>query len=1019
MSILRIETLGTFAVYMDEQPLASLTSRKAQALLVYLMCHPGQYFSREHLQTLLWSDTPMLKARANLRQTLRKLLNAVPVNTISQRDLDIGFNHACPYWFDLEHVTQDDSLYSGAFMLGFSLRGAAVWEEWLFSKREAVTASLIEQWSKEAQRATDLQSAAVAIRYWQRVIELHPWMETPYRGLMQLYLQSGDRAAALAQYQSLKQSLNEELGVEPSAETQSLHERILSAETTRSNLPNPDLPSPFVGRSDEIAIITTTLRNPSTRLLTLLGFGGSGKTRLAIASAAATQSHFFDGTYFVDLTSSGLTLTATTIATVIGLKLTSRGSHQTELIDYLRHRRVLLVLDNFESVLNDANTVALVQAIIRSAPKVTMLVTSRAPLRLRSEQIFPIEGLGLTTDAPALFQRAARRVNMRFSADAAPIQHICQLVAGIPLALELAASLLRLLTVQELCEEIERDIKILQANYQDMPPHHRSIEVVLQSTWDRLATNQQAILAKLALFRGGFTRESARAIAQATPFALSELIALSLVQPQGNGRFTLHPLLCQFAAKQLTNDISACQQTHGDWFIEQLLAYQTDAHVCNQFVRAEKDNLFQAWLNLASQRRVALLNRAADTIHHSLMQLNQYEDAIELYQRSIQLFERNQKRPEAEDGLLANLYSRYTSVLLYFGRTNDALIAAERSIMLATRVEDDAGIALAYSTSGDIKRRAGQLKEGLRELRFALDLYRRSEDQPRHCARVLNHIAIVEMEMGHEQDALDKFVEALALTRQQQDANGEAYVLHNIARIDQKAGRFIAAQQRFEASFALFEQLQNHTMRGSCLSNLALIGIAQNDLELAKRLLISAETHLDKSIRADHHALLQRVFGRLALKSGRLLAAKARLDRAYQLAATDGHASLAVRMLSDLIEITLAANEYETASSLLATMVHEVVGFSADVYQQLVRLNRADYLVATNQRALAQPLLTELRGVATGFNWFELQRLALLLRKLDSSKQCTIKHLKSQESRQTNDDNIVHKYHFQDAKDTL
>ncbi|MCA9981837.1 MAG: hypothetical protein KDD89_13425, partial [Anaerolineales bacterium] len=303
MTTLTVWALGSLEIRWGEQPLTALRQRKPQALLVYLLCHSRQQFSREHVELLLWSESQPAKARQSLRQTLRLLRQALPPDFLREERGQVGLNPTAAYWFDLEQLSHDITLYRGEFLLGFALKNAPVWDDWLQAQREMVAGQFVAALDRAAHTAVDSQQYPLALSHWQRALAINPWHEQTHRAIMQVYVALGDRAAALAQYEAVCNLLGDDLGAEPDPQTTALAEQIRTAvadTTPRHNLPH--LANPFFGRTAEQATLRAHLQNPATQLVTLVGLGGMGKTRLALEVAHQLVPVLAGGVWWVDCT---------------------------------------------------------------------------------------------------------------------------------------------------------------------------------------------------------------------------------------------------------------------------------------------------------------------------------------------------------------------------------------------------------------------------------------------------------------------------------------------------------------------------------------------------------------------------------------------------------------------------------------------------------------------------------------------------------------------------------------------
>ena len=331
-------------------------------------------------------------------------------------------------------------------------------------------------------------------------------------------------------------------------------------EAGMKNLPAPR--TSFVGRASELDEIDRLLEDPDCRLLTLVGPGGAGKTRLALEAAARRIERYPHGVHFVPLVSvASPEFLAPAVAESIQFAVDgahSGFSAQEQLLDYLTERSTLLVLDNFEHLVGGAD---LLGEIIERAPKVELLTTSRERLNVQSEWVLDVHGLGLAENgnggsgAVRLFVERARQVEPGFSLDddeRAEARRICGLVEGLPLGIELAASWVSVLSCGEIAGEIEQNIDFLATSMRDVPERHRSLRAAFEQSWRLLSGEQQGVLARLSVLRGDFGRDAAAAIAGADLRLLSDLVSKSLVRRSDFGRYELHELLRQYAAEKLT-----------------------------------------------------------------------------------------------------------------------------------------------------------------------------------------------------------------------------------------------------------------------------------------------------------------------------------------------------------------------------------------------------------------------------------------------------------------------------------
>jgi len=413
-----------------------------------------------------------------------------------------------------------------------------------------------------------------------------------------------------------------------------------AAPTRRSNLPTP--PTPFVGRTADMAALNALLADPATRLVTITGSGGMGKTRLAIALAEQllAANRFPDGVFFVSLAPvEAMDSIVSALAEALGFPLDAgkqlaRSSRQ-QVFDYLREKRLLLILDNVEHLLGTTETgdaADLVAALLGNAPGVAILATSRERLKLHTEQVYLLGGLDMSgtedpshSSAVALFIQCARRLRPEF----APARYqfdvvarICHLVEGMPLAIELAAGWVDALALRDIAAEIEHGLDLLATALRDVPVRHRSMRAVFDASWRRLGA-EQAVFARLAVFRGGGTRHAVQAVTQATLPQLHALVGASLVHYDvARDRYTIHELLRQYAAEQLAanpTEEHATRDRHAAYFCGLLHDLRGDLQGERQLealatIEADGENVRAAWEWAARQHNVGLIEQAIESL---------------------------------------------------------------------------------------------------------------------------------------------------------------------------------------------------------------------------------------------------------------------------------------------------------------------------------------------------------------------------------------------------------------------
>lgn len=330
----------------------------------------------------------------------------------------------------------------------------------------------------------------------------------------------------------------------------------------------------FVGRVTEISEISGLLVDSACRLLTLVGPGGIGKTRLALEVCQQNAALFPDGVYIVYLQPlSSSEFIISTITDALELQIQVDTALEQLVLNHLYDKTLLLMLDNFEHLL-DGNHI--VRQILAETRDVKILTTSRERLNLREEWVYEVNGLDYPINddntpiekygATQLFIQNARRASttFRLTAENIPaVSRICRLVGGMPLGIELVSTWVRVLTCDDIAQELAHGLDILETSLHNVEARHRTMRAAFEPTWNRLSEDERNGFMKLSVFRGGFTRAAAEFICGASLNILSALIGKSLVQSSDNGRYGIHELLRQYGEEKLSlfsPDIQ--EQTH-------------------------------------------------------------------------------------------------------------------------------------------------------------------------------------------------------------------------------------------------------------------------------------------------------------------------------------------------------------------------------------------------------------------------------------------------------------------------
>ena len=832
MARLMLAFLGGFQVTLNEKPITDFESDRVRALLAFVAVEFEQPHRRDKLAGLVWPDWPQRSAMANLRNALANLRKTIgerettePVLRVEREA--IQFNPTNDVWVDVhafktrtapeqpsELLAQGVELYRGAFLDGFALKDSAPFETWVHGVREQMQRqclTALEHIREHAEARGDWEHARQAA--WQQT-DLAPWDEEAHRHLMRLLAQSGQRSAALAQYETCRAMLQKELNVEPAAETIALYEKIREGAFGERETITPALTAsagarlstlpvwltPFVARREIVAEILARLNDPSCRLLTLVGPGGSGKTRLAVQAAAAFSP---DG-YFVSLAAlASAEDIVPAIARALGLEFHEQDESLPQLARFLRKKNWLLILDNLEHLLGSAETEResggeIVTRLLEAAPDIKVLVTSRVGLNVPGEYLLPIPGMqfpeqmpanvadALQYDAVQLFIQDARRVHPGFTPgeDAVrQIVQICRLVQGMPLGILLAAAWMRMLSPAEIAAQLAaHTLDFLEVDWHSVPERQRSLRVVFDYSWRLLKERERQILCALAVFRGGFTFAAAQHIAasQDAPLALHDLMGLinsSMLQRAATGRYEMHEVLRQYAEEKLheTAEEPNVRERHAAYFTAALSQWVAELEGARQqaalaALDLENDNVRAAWSWAVKQDR---MERLADGVKG----IGAFWDWRARYKEGEKSFRRMAEKlaASANAHLPARIKMRASALAWQarfnqrLGRIEQARDGARTSLALleqASLTDQDVRWekALASEVIGEIEIHFGNCQDGKQPLATSLALYREL-DHRRSIASCLRSLGRLAERMGDYAQAVELHQESVAICR--------------------------------------------------------------------------------------------------------------------------------------------------------------------------------------------------------------------------------------------------------------
>jgi len=765
--LLYLKFFDAFSATFKNSQIINFRSQKIKALLVYLAVEAGRVHQRDTLVDLLWSEQPTVSGKKNFSQSLSRLQRAianqqaVPPYLIITRHT-VQWNLDSGYWLDVntflqatenalsqveqfqfelstayEQLETAYNLYQGDFLAGFFVADAPEFDNWVAATREQLYQQMLSALAHVTQRAEEVGHYEQAIKLAQRQIELNSWNEPAHRSLMRGLAFTGRRSDAIAQFDHCVDILAAELDVDPSQETTILHQQIVDGlyspdrnhdravivglpaqdstpSTTKQSYQPPIRTTHFIGRTRELEEIVTRLGEPETRLITLTGPGGAGKTSLAQEVGRTVCDEYTNGALFVPMASIDRALEiAPAILEALKQPTPDKVDPVGHLLTYLEAMDLLLVLDNYEQLLSTPTASQqsrlarhLISMILERAPQVKLLITSRVRLNLTPEWVYAVDGMTLPpvvdplsqeyaglkleqveqSSAVALFVRNAQQARSSFilaEHNMQAVTQLCHALGGLPLGLELAAGWVRVLSCQEIYAEIQENLEILTVDSPDVPARHRSIQAVFDSSWQRLSSGAQEVVQRLSIFRGQYDRPAATVIANASRRAGG-----------GGGQYEMHELTRQIAAERLAADRQLheeTEQTHALYFAryleeraDTLYGPKTVQHFIDIDLRF--GDICLAWGYLVREAQFEQLYTIVDVLYGYCRIRGKFLQGIELLESALTLLTTRKKSPVEIRLLQVQLLSRQALLYCVIGKQEQAQALIDKAQKLSQSV---------------------------------------------------------------------------------------------------------------------------------------------------------------------------------------------------------------------------------------------------------------------------------------------------------------------------------------------
>jgi tetratricopeptide (TPR) repeat protein len=821
-------------------------------------------------------------------------------------------------------------------------------------------------------------------------LKADPLDEEALGAYLRVLFSAGKRKQALDAYEAFRRLLKRELDVEPLETTRVLFESLSSSDLevvsvavprARHNLPAQT--TRFVGRQRELAKLAALLEQPDCRLLTLVGLGGVGKTRLGLELVAKQLESYRDGVWFVPLAGVGSPdLLISSIAGALQLSFSGSGDPKEQLGDFLREKELLLLLDNFEHLVEGA---VLLEELLEVAPAVRMLVTSRIALELSAEWLFDLEGLSyppvdteepLTSfDAVKLFINRAERLSSTFVPQGDTLQAVAELtrkVEGLPLALELAASWTRSLSVPQLLTELAKSFDVLSGQLRDLPERHRSLRTVFDYSWERLGEGERQALAKLSIFPGGFTLEAAERVADVHLALLLNLINHSLLRRSLDERYTIHELVRQYAANLGAGSEPHLENKFSSYYLELIVHHEDELRG-----PAPKRVLREIALEIDNLRlacRLALEHDDWTLLGTALTGVRTFFHRAELFQEGEYFFEyivaRLEAYPQASRSSEAQiLYARALLSLASFERLTGShektrvLLERAATLLRASNRTDELAYSLClladvtyrlgdHATTDTLFAESASLSQAigarhlhatvLREwawLKRAQGAFREAIDLVKQCLALREELhdaygvaealesltGLLRETEGLAPEHFDMLERALSLYQQAGSRQGEADINNMLALHARDTGDYQRGEQLFQACLEVARHTGNRLDQATLLFNLGESLLRRGQPASALAYLQQALDVSEPLHSLGHQMLVLVSMAEGARQQGRLEDAKAHLYRSLKLA-SDNAVGMGLTLRALYYLATLYAQDDCEQAGLLATFVFQSKG---------------------------------------------------------------------------------------------
>ena len=1037
---LKIATLGGLKILVADEPVTGRASRKTEALLVYLACNQRAYV-REVLADLLWDNRSQRQALANLRVALTSLRKHFGAYVTISREtvcmspgadvsLDVAKLEAgLQPWVEAgglvtpplaTGVVETLGLYRGEFLEGFYLREASGFEAWLVRERERLHHKALDALASLVDYELHTGAYPSGAAHARRLLELDPLMESAQRQLMLLLNYSGQRGAALEGYERFRKLLAEELSVEPEMGTQALYAQIQAGELGRPVLretiaPVHNLPSEltsFIGRQCEMAEIERLLtgdhgtQSQPNRLVTLIGAGGCGKTRLSIRTASGVLEAYAHGAWLVELASlNDPTLVPQAALRALSLRVADERSALEVLVDHLRAKHLLLVVDNCEHLIGAC--AEFIESLLRSCPRLSVLATSREVLGVPGETVFNVPPLSTPDmDQPLNVEQAyhyeAVQLFVERAADSLPgfvmrdenaatIARICRRLDGIPLAIELAAARVNVLSLAGIAARLDDRFGLLTRGSRTALPRHQTLRATIDWSYDLLAEKERVLLRRLSIFAGDWSLDATETICKGEDIAefeilelLSGLVNKSMVvatgAPDGDIRYSMLETIRQYGCEKLqeAGEQDWVSQRHLDYYLrfaetsDRELRGPTSLEWTRRLER-DYDNLRAALMwSLGTSQAVEQGVQLANSLHWCWDRLGYWHEARFWLERTLVQSQALGRTADRAKALCSHGVLSYTIL----GDWTKGQILLEESLDICRELGSACRMEYAYTLVwlGFLLGSRGDRKTGLEYLQEARDIFQDVGDQWGQ-AWALNLMSGLVLDAGDRETACKLCEEGAALFRETGDRWGLAILLQGLGDVSLLQGDYSAASKYLQESLEILRDFGSVGWAAHTLNDLGEVARCLNEYDRAQEFYLeSLSIYQQYGFGSAYLAQVAKNLAYVALYQGDKIQAVSRFKEALKLSQELESKYLSILCLAGFAAVAADRGKAEVAICLYGTVAFQIEGLQAARKLVLPMIDPADRLEFERYQATCRARLDE---DATALAWEEGRKMDL------------------------------------------